>query len=523
MFFATQDYDYTCRNKTLSLHKTLFVLFLMIMWESAGLLLANNAVDYSDLPPDRQFRIRQKVSAPPLSSRDAPYATPMYYLMHQGFSDGDGQQLQLRQNRPHWQEVLMRDWAELGLTATHFLVTPSHFKDPHQLQALHDYLDLSEKYGMKVGLRLSGDETLGALEGNGWKLHPNNPDNRIEEYLDWVSRVATFFQKKAVYYIVGDELSPMAWEQQDAEGKTVRKTEADPAKQWDPQTYLQVFSRIAQTIHDQDPDVPVSMFASNGLRPDYVKGLLDAGYGNDTSAFAANLIHSRVSPPKLNAFLRMLKSRISDYQFVSSGVGYVAARDTKHYPVNHGEKPVLDDQAQGVEVARMMFTCFEAGMDYAPYYITLRQWVLPDGSTAPHWYGFFGFTDFCVDEYDHLTVKRYPAWYAFQTIAHIFYSRTVTQPAPFELKLSQPVDFQRVYLRNDYELLIVLWNDEAEPREVSLTIRTRKFIYPVQVNLFNYQLTSDVSYCLMEKDKLHIPQLQVGRAPVILRLVAESR
>jgi len=521
MFLAVHSYDDASGHKSLSIGQIVLALSFAILWAGVTALPAKNVVHYSDLSPDRQAAIRAKISVPPLSARDAPYSTPMYYLMHQGFTDGDRQQLRLQRNRPDWQEALLRDWSEMGLTATHFLVTPSHFTDPHQTQALQDYLDLSGKYGMKVGLRLSGDEALGALEGNGWKLHPGNPDNRLEDYLDWVGSVATFFCERAVYYIVGDELSPMAWEERDAEGKTVRKTEADPARQWDPQTYLQVFSRIAETIHKRDPEVPVSMFASNGLRPDYVIGLLDAGYGDHTGAFAANLIHSRVSPSKLHNFMQMLQGRVRNCQLVSSGVGYVAACDTVHYPVNHGEKPVLGDVAQAVEVARMMFTCFDAGMDYAPYYINVRQWVLPDGSTAPHWYGFFGFTDLCVDDYGHLTVKRYPAWYAFQTIAHIFYSRSVTQPAPITLRLGQPVDFLRVYVRNDYELLIVLWNDADEPRNVSLTLPGRKFAYPVQVNLFNYHLAHDVPYLLTEKDKLLIPQIQVGRAPVILRLVAE--
>jgi hypothetical protein len=152
---------------------------------------------------------------------------------------------------------------------------------------------------------------------------------------------------------------------------------------------------------------------------------------------------------------------------------------------------------------------------------------LPDGTVAPRWYGIFGLADWVVSKSDNLTIKRYPAWYAYQTVSHIFYSRALTLPAPFTVKTSpDAVDFLRVYLRNDYELLIVLWNEDSllrpATREVSIELPTQKYILPVQVSLTNYRSVTDVRYRLEGGNRLIIENVTVGREPVILRLVAEE-
>jgi hypothetical protein len=198
-------------------------------------------------------------------------------------------------------------------------------------------------------------------------------------------------------------------------------------------------------------------------------------------------------------------------------VGYVRAKFTNFYPTNtHGK---YNDHDQGIEVAKIMFRGFDAGWDSTPYYIVVRQWQLADGSFAPHWYGLMGFTDLVLDAYDNLSFKHYPAWYAFQTISHIFYTKRQTKPAPFMIKLSETVDFSRVYIRNAYECLLVLWNNEDKEQTVMITLPTQKYRYPVKVSLFNYRELTDVVYRLVGDNELVIPEVRVGRAPVIIRLV----
>jgi hypothetical protein len=170
-----------------------------------------------------------------------------------------------------------------------------------------------------------------------------------------------------------------------------------------------------------------------------------------------------------------------------------------------------------------MFLAFNYGWDSAPYYIVLRQWVLPDGTPAPHWYGFFGFCDFLVDEHDNLTVKRYPGWHAYATIAHIFHSKAATRPTSFQIDADQNVDHKWAFERYDYECLLMLWNDGVEGDETTtLTLPTTKYTYPVRVSLLNRHVTTDLPYHVGD-GKIIIPDVQIGEAPVIIRLVAEDQ
>jgi len=172
-----------------------------------------------------------------------------------------------------------------------------------------------------------------------------------------------------------------------------------------------------------------------------------------------------------------------------------------------------------VVVAKIMFRGFDAGWESTPYYIVVRQWQLADSTFAPHWYGLMGFTDLILDEYDNLTFKHFPGWYSFQTISHIFYSKSKTKPASFDITLSEPVDFSRVYVRNDDECLLVLWNNDDEEDLVSITLPTQKHLYPVKISLFNYRELSDIDYYMNGQSNLVLPNVRIGKAPVIIRLV----
>jgi hypothetical protein len=234
---------------------------------------------------------------------------------------------------------------------------------------------------------------------------------------------------------------------------------------------------------------------------------------------AANVANS--SAQEIAEFVKNVTDHAPDFKFFSNGVGYLRAKNTNFYPTN--TFGTYNDEEQGEMVAKVMFRGFDAGWDSTPYYIVMRQWQLADGTFAPHWYGLMGFTDFVLDDYDNLTFKHYPGWYSFQTISHLFYSKSKIKPANFEMELSEKIDFSRIYVRDNYECLIVLWNNEGETKPVTITLPNQKYTYPVKISLFNYRELSDVNYELKGSDNLVLPNIQVGKAPVILRLVAEEQ
>jgi hypothetical protein len=501
-----------------------FSIYLNANAQSDYLASQKEELGFSQLPVKQQHEILLKVAPPAITERDNPYSTPMYYLFCKGYQDGVGAMvgkgnLVLDRNRPDWQEELIKDWVDLGLTSTHFLTYPSQWKKTSTIEAIEDYFRISEKYGMKIGIRLGGDKSFGGLEASGWDLHPNNPNNRIDEYIKWARHVAAKGKDRVNYYVLGDELNLGGWEAPTGDaGKTEGHRVADD-KKWTPEIYMRVFPKLAGAIKMIDPDVKVSMFGMGGLDWDYIDGLFKLGYAKYADGVAANI--GNKSAEEIQYFVKKVTKVAPDFKFYSNGVGYVRAKNTNFYPTNTTGK--YDDEAQGIEVAKIMFRGFDAGWESTPYYIVVRQWQLADGSFAPHWYGLMGFMDLKLDVYDNLTFKHYPAWYSFQTIAHIFYSQSKTMLAPFEIKLNKPLDFSRIYVRNDYECLLVLWNNEEKEESVSITLPTQKYIFPVKISLFNYRELSDVTYRLEGKNDLVIPDVRVGRVPVIIRLVSEEK
>jgi hypothetical protein len=483
---------------------------------------------FSSLSVSQCRKIETRLAPPPTAQRNSPYSTPMYYLLHQGYRDGVGAMdpipagnLILDRNRPDWQEVILRDWVELGLTSTLYLTTPQDWSNPYAIQAIEDYFAISKKLGLRIAIRLGGDRTLQGIEGSGWALHPQNTQNRIEEYVKWVAKVATACAGKVDYYIVGDEVNSNSWEEPIGNGKTRRGVKAPLDRSWTPQVYMEVFTQIAKTIKAADPQAKVSMFGMGGADWPYVKSLLDLGYAEYGDAVAANIFQNE-STEKIQSFVQNVTTAAPHFKFYSNGVGYVPARDTNFYPVNP-YKTLYDDIEQAHIIAKVMIQGFDAGWDALPYYIIVRQWILPDGSNAPHWYGFFGFEDLVIDEFDNLTVKRYPGWYAFQTVAHTFYDRDKFTAPNFRVTSSEELSMFRVYQHqlskspnNDSELIIIAWND-SETTQTTIEIDTTRYKYPTQISLFNYNKCTDIPYTVTDgKTKM---KLSVSSEPMIIRLL----
>lgn len=478
----------------------------------------------SELPINRQRQIEQRIEPPPLAERDAPYSTPMYYLMHKGYYDGINKQILLDRNRPDWQEALIKDWAELGLTSTLAITTPKEWDDASITQAFRDYFRLSKQYGLDVGMRLAGDETLDGIEASGWGIHPRNPENQLDEYAKWAGHVAEYGRGVISYYIVGDEVNNQGWETSDGQGSSVRH-HVDDNQRWTPEDYFVAFSRIAKEIRNSDPEAKVCMFGQSGIDLSYIDALIDLGYAEVGDGVVANPSLKRFSHGKVDEFVSHVRRKAPNFKFYSNGVGYVSARDTNFNPVNLGRRTLYSDKDQANMIAQVMIQLFIADWDVAPYYIALRQWLLPDGTAAPHWYGFFGIQDLQINEYDHVNVVRHAGWYAMQTIAHVFYDRGRTPDASFEVNTEEEVDYVRAMIRNDYECLVVLWNYDGAP-EVTTDIHldTDDFTYPVLVSLLNYRKVTDLTYDIDADGGLEIDGVTIKEnEPVIIRLVREEQ
>ena len=83
------------------------------------------------------------------------------------------------------------------------------------------------------------------------------------------------------------------------------------------------------------------------------------------------------------------------------------------------------------------------------------------------------------------------------------------------------MDYNKVFVRNNYECLILLWNNEPGADTTDIILPVQTYIYPVSISLFNYRKCTDLPYRLESGNRLVIPDVSVGQDPVIIRLVAE--
>jgi hypothetical protein len=176
------------------------------------------------------------------------------------------------------------------------------------------------------------------------------------------------------------------------------------------------------------------------------------------------------------------------------------------------------EEAHANTIAKNMFAWWDLGATTAPYYISLRNWVVR-GKVYPRWFGFFGFEDFVIDDHDNMTVKRYPGWYAFQTVAHTFYDRDKFRKPSFGIESSVGLSMFRAYehrLKDGSELLLMLWNDGG-PVRTRVDVGSSEYLHPVRIDVFNRHHWTDVPARV--NDKGIALELEVGPDPAIIRLV----
>jgi hypothetical protein len=211
-----------------------------------------------------------------------------------------------------------------------------------------------------------------------------------------------------------------------------------------------------------------------------------------------------------------------ELEFYSNGVGYCSTATAQpRYPEGDPYSAVKTEEDHANLVAKNMFAWWDLGAATAPYYVCLRNWV-KDGKVYPRWFGFFGYQDFVIGSDDTLTVKRYPGWYAYQTVAHTFYNRNDFKQPSFDVKSSEELTMLRAYehaTANGSELLLMFWSDKREPVNTTITIGSADYKYPVRLDLLDYQKWSDVPATSGQETSI---ELAVDRAPMIIRLFKEN-
>ncbi len=402
---------------------------------------------------------------------------------------------------------MVKDWAELGLTSTHLYLYPKNAAmtiAPAQRQALADYRRLSAAYGLKIGLRVDFPSPRHPQSGaRGWAVHPKNPKNKLKRYLRWVREVATLMKGAARYYVIGDEYN--------------FREHPPELGGWNADLYVQVWKQVARAIREVDPQPTLSMFAASG---GHWQEVLDVMQQDDYRALAGAVATNWASYKGLTRFFEDIERFAPGMQLLSNGVGYCSSADAQpRYPQYDGYTR-YNDRDQGGAVAKTMYMWWAHNAGVAPYYIAVRNWVVK-GKVYPYWFGFFGFEDFVVDERDRLTIKHYPAWSAFQTIAHTFHDRPSFKRAGFAVTPVKGASRCDAWVRGKKELVLILWQDYRRTVYTDVRIDSPRFKYAVRVNLFDYHRWDDAPYTTAPDGAATLRDLRVGFEPVIVRLFAD--
>jgi len=266
----------------------------------------------------------------------------MYYRMW-GSDSPDGKP------HPEWQEVLIKDWAELGMTRLHFYAYPEANGSSNRDYTITDtaragiasFMRTCQENGIKLGLRVdlpvNVDHSSGRSVPDYWVAHPNNPDNELKPWFGWLSEMVTLMKGRLDYLILGDEIE---WKPGTPKG-------------WNAEVYMKFFTQAAEAVHRADPALKISMYSTSPLRWREVLGLLDAGYAKYGDAVAINHYDYKA----IKRFKEDLKQHSPEKKllFLSNGVGYIACDTIERNPPKDSYHR-YNDQDQAAMIARTMYT-----------------------------------------------------------------------------------------------------------------------------------------------------------------------
>lgn len=476
---------------------------------------------FSSLSEAVKASLRHTVEAPPLAQRRNPYSVFMCYPMW-GVKDADGQPMLGSspdgKSHPEWQETLVRDWAELGLTQLHFYLWPNgcgtpvrDYKISEDTKAgIREFARLCQKYQVKIGLRVDPPYFMERKEdlppnqdptGDYWPANPHNPQNELKQFFPWLVEILGLLEGNVEYVVMGDEIDPS------------RKPRAD-GHAWDLDSFMKFTKEGADAVHAKFPNIKVSGPSFGAGNWNEVTQMIDLGYANFADAVAINNDDYKL----VSKFVADLE-RLSPHKkiaLLSNGIGYVGC-DTKDRNPPQDLYRKYSDADQAGMISRAMYSWWDVDADVAPYYVPIRTFIY-QGKRMPLWYGMLGFVDFALENSEKSSTVHYPGWSAYQTIAQTFHDRRQFSAPAFTVESSSEATLHlKAYERPGQELLIILWGEDRPGLATNVRIPSLKYGCPVQVNLLNHQDWADVA-SERDGDGLILRNVPLGLSPTIIRL-----
>ena len=366
------------------------------------------------------------------------------------------------------------------------------------MRALDNYVHISRELGMKPGFR------LGSFREHKGLWHPADKTGSVENYADWVGRVAARYRGMIDHYVIGDEENK-AYHTWDYDGSAA-------------QYFERMFLPLAKAIRAADPDAGISSCgASSSPATGWTLDLVKLGLPEHADGVACNLWHTRIEDLwEVEDMMREVREAWPEARFYANGVGYAD---------NAGG---LNDMHQAGVIAQAMFTLWDIGWHDAPYYLYSFS-VTADTKQN------FGIAK--LGE----TLEFSYAWRAFQTIAQTFYDRdklrapgfpislrqsqSVTTKEGTQFRIAPPAPVSRAFVRDDRQLLIYLaYRNSREPRHGywDIVLDTGDWGLPQQIPLLDFTARDKLGWH-REGGNLVVENVRVGLSPAVVTLRRKVR
>lgn len=435
----------------------------------------------------------------PLAEREAPYGMVYYYM------DADPEVTRKRLEslrdlgckRPFaliywWQhETRGNDqyYRDMGYS-------PEHIGETY-LAKLDNFVNIANELGMRPALRLGE-----MWQGKQW--HPGDPEADMNDYADWVHRIASRYRGKVDHYVVIDEMNKG---ERGIDGRADRYVK-------------EVMIPLSQAIRSADPEAKIGATSVSSAPATWWQlEMVEHGLPQYADGVTTNMParHTQLRVELLD-YMQRMRAVWPEVAFYAAGVGYV-----EKYPEGQ-------EQRRAATLAQSMFTFFDIGWTSAPYY--LYRYSMTQDTRQD-----FGLVSLPADG---SVTDRGPAWYAFQTIAQTFYNRDELEAPEFDIDLQAaqvlgevggvtftlaPPDLvQRAYIRDGQQLLLYLAYPTA-PYErdgrFDIVLDTDQWGMPQQIPLLDYQGRDDMPH-RYDDGRLVIEDVPVSESPTIITLRKRS-
>ena len=249
---------------------------------------------------------------------------------------------------------------------------------------------------------------------------------------------------------------------------------------------------------------------------DDLKMLCEMGYADVGGGISYNVgFHLLEDREHVASFVREVKRLNPNFELHANGVGYCFDR--------------LPERAHAMRVFHTMFKMWDAGWDYAPYY-------LPAKHRHPWASGFL-----VRDRKTRRLTKRL-GWEAFRTCASIFCQRRKMRKPGFSIEIRPTGQALRgsgsayelngsgdevacfAYEWGDQLALALMQNSFNSQREtvVEVALASDRYRHPVCIPVFNCEGREDVAYEVLPNGSVILKRLRVTSEPVIVRVVAHE-